>query len=151
MRIHESSRFAKWAKDPWSYFLLSHSAWIIVKYHIKFDTVGTRSENCRKFVPANRRPHNWKLYSSRCRRKVTVDVIGQICNIQFPRILWYECEIRWENCFAELTDNCSWVHYSVVLGPNMFYWNCWHLTQDGNSLTLHFEPFRISSQNPLQS
>ena len=23
------------------------------------------SENCRKFVPANRRPHNWKLYSSR--------------------------------------------------------------------------------------
>ena len=24
-----------------------------------------RSENCRKFVPANRRPHNWKLYLSR--------------------------------------------------------------------------------------
>ena len=27
--------------------------------------VGTKSENCRKFVPANRRPPNWKLYSSR--------------------------------------------------------------------------------------
>ena len=24
-----------------------------------------RSENCRKFVAANMRPHNWKLYSSR--------------------------------------------------------------------------------------
>ena len=23
-----------------------------------------RSENCRKFVPANRRPYNWKMYSS---------------------------------------------------------------------------------------
>ena len=22
----------------------------------------TRSENCRKFVPANRRPHKWKVY-----------------------------------------------------------------------------------------
>ena len=37
-----------------------------------------------------------------------------------------------------MTVNCSWAHYGVVFGPNMFYWNCWHLTQDGSTMTAFF-------------
>ena len=43
---------------------------------------------------------------------------------------------KWENIFAELIFNCSWVNYDVVIGPYMFSWNCWYLTRDGSTITV---------------
>ena len=50
-----------------------------------------RSENCRKFVPANRRPHNWKMYSSKLqaesyRRRHWPDLIHMISQ---NSLTWY--------------------------------------------------------------
>ena len=47
------------------------------------------------------------------------------------------------NFFSELIVNCSWVHYDVVIVLN---WNCWHLSHDGTTITVHFRPIRISNQ-----
>ena len=54
----------------------SATTWIVFHVENNFGTVDlvaarlenyqfNRSENCRKFAPAKRRPHKWKLYSSR--------------------------------------------------------------------------------------
>ena len=43
----------------------------------------------------------------------------------------------------------TWDLWAVVMFFRflyMFFWNCWHLTQDGSTMTLYFRSFRISSQ-----
>ena len=39
--------------------------------------VTSRSENCRKFSPANRRHHNWEPIDQSFTLRVTNDAIGQ--------------------------------------------------------------------------
>ena len=41
-------------------------------------TVNTRSENCRKFSPANRRHHNWEPIQQSSTLRVTIDAIESV-------------------------------------------------------------------------
>ena len=43
----------------------------------KYPRQQNRSENCRKFSPANRRHHNWEPIHQSSMLRVTIDAIGQ--------------------------------------------------------------------------
>ena len=58
------------------FFCLTQFQHIFHEIYVKH-RVALRSENCRKFTPANRRHHNWGPIHQSSMLRGTIDAIGQ--------------------------------------------------------------------------